>query len=188
MLKCHDMTSWHDVKVWRHGMKWHHHQWSTFQYILNFIFFLKRTNLDYKNPKTDSSQAVTSWHFHDVTSWRPKHWLFHHSTISGSRRDRAKIFFLFLRFFGWKKSMACRPNTWPWRVTLYVKVTWPFKWPFLSRDLYMLETWFCFCFHGLLGQESQWHVSQIRDLDAWPCTSRSRDLTSDLSYLGPYTC
>ena len=23
-----------------------------------------------------------------------------------------------------------------------------------------------FCFHGLLGQGSQWHVGQIRDLDA----------------------
>ena len=24
-----------------------------------------------------------------------------------------------------------------------------------------------FCFHGLLGQESQWHVDQLRGLDAF---------------------
>ena len=46
----------------------------------------------------------------------------------------------------------------------------------------MLETWIYFCFHGFLGQESQWHVGQIRVVDAWSCTTRSRDLTSDLSY------
>ena len=58
---------------------------------------------------------------------------------------------------------------------------------FISGPICMLETWIHFCFHGLLGQESQWNVSQIRDLDAWPCMSRSRDLTIDLFYLGTYT-
>ena len=50
-----------------------------------------------------------------------------------------------------------------------------------------LTRWKFFCFYGLLGQGSQWHVSQMRDFDAWPCTS-SDLTTSDLSYLGPYAC
>ena len=64
--------------------------------------------------------------------------------ISGPIHARDMIFFLFPWFLGSRKSKAWKPDTWLWRVTLYVKVTGPYKWPILSRALYMLETWFFF--------------------------------------------
>ena len=85
----HDMTSKCDVMAWNDIISFITSEAPSS--ISWFYFFLKRTNLDYKMV---SSQAVTSWHVHDAMSWRTKHWLFHHSTISGSRRDRAKIFFI----------------------------------------------------------------------------------------------
>ena len=85
-----------------------------------------------------SSQAATSWHPPDAMSWRLKHWLFPHSTISGRRRDRAKIF-SFLMFYESEKSMACRQDTWLWRVTLYIKV----KSNDLTNDLSYLVSYAC---------------------------------------------
>ena len=79
--------------------------------------------------------------------------------------------FMFPWIVGSRESMACNPDTWLWRVTLSVKVTWPYKISILSRALYMLKT--CFSgFHGSLGPGSQGHIGQIRVLDAWLCTSR----------------
>ena len=95
----HDLTSTGDIMAWNDIIT--SEVPSSISWIL--FIFLKRTNLDYKNPKMVSSQAVTSWHFHYVMSWRPKHWLFHHSTISGSRHDRAKIFLNFQGF--WVKEV-----------------------------------------------------------------------------------
>ena len=52
--------------------------------------------------------------------------------------------------------MACKPDTWLWRLTLHVKVTRTYKWPILSRALHMLETWFvCVCGGG--GCWILWH-------------------------------
>ena len=61
-------------------------------------------------------------------------------------------------------------------------VTYRISGPIHARDMNFV------CFHDFLDQGSQWYVNQIRGFDAWPCTPRSGDLTSDLSYLGPYTC
>ena len=120
------------------------------------------------------------------------------------------MFFWFPRFVGSRKSRSYRPDTCSWRVTLYVKVTWPYMWPIWPRALYMLEIWIVLfpwflwsrkwmawepnawfkrlasvrqghvtlqvtylisgpvhardmiCFHGFLGQGSQWHVNLIR--------------------------
>ena len=41
-----------------------------------------------------------------------------------------------------------------------LQVTYLISGPIHARDMNF------FCFHGFLGQESQWHVNQIRDLDA----------------------
>ena len=41
-----------------------------------------------------------------------------------------------------------------------LQVTYLISGPKHARDMNF------FCFHGLLGQGNQWHVSQIRDLDA----------------------
>ena len=71
-------------------------------------------------------------------------------------------------FVGSRKSMTCEPDTCPWRVTLYIKVTWPHRWSFSSRALCMLQKWICLCFHNFFGQGSEWHVSQMRNFDAWP--------------------
>ena len=64
--------------------------------------------------------------------------------ISGPIHARDMFLLLFPWFLGSRKSMACRPDTWPWHVTLYVKVMQPFKWPIFFWDLYMLETWIFF--------------------------------------------
>ena len=240
MLKCHDMTSWHDVKV--HVMARNDIITSSAPSSISWILFLflREPTLITKTPKWFQAKQwrhdITMTSCHDVLNTD------YFTTLLSLEVDVIEQrFFLFLRFFGSRKSMACRSDTWPWSVTLYVKVTWSFKWPILSQALYMLETWFflfpwfvgsrksmacrsdkwpwrvtlyvkftwsykwpilsqalymletwffCvfFCLHGLLAQGSQWHVGQIRDSDAWPRTLRSRDLTSDLSYLRPYTC
>ena len=69
-----------------------------------------------------------------------------------------------------------------WRVTLYVKVTWSYKWPILSRALYMLDTWF-FCFHCSLGQGNQCVMTYkvlaykvTRQGHVWPILSRALDM------------
>ena len=77
--------------------------------------------------------------------------------------------FLFLWFVGSRKSMACEPDAWLWRVTLHVKVTWPHKWPILSRALYMLETWIFVLFPWFVGSRKSMtcrlrYVALTRDL------------------------
>ena len=41
-----------------------------------------------------------------------------------------------------------------------LQVTYLISGPIHARDMIF------FCFHGFLGQGSQWHVNQIRDFDA----------------------
>ena len=116
----HDMTSECDVMVWNDIIT------SETPFSIYWILFsFLRTNLFTKTPKRSQDNS-------DVMAF-PWRRLFHHSTISGSRRDRAKFLFLFLSFSWSRKLMACRPNTWPLRVTLYVKLKWSYKWPILSR-------------------------------------------------------
>ena len=216
MLKCHDMTSWHEVKVWRHCMKWHHHHtsetpssisWISFFSQKNWLQLITKTPQNYKinpnkphkitktktprlqKPQKDfkpSSDVMTILWRHVMTSDVLN--TDHFTTLLSPEENvmnEAKIFFSFLRFFWSMKSMACRPDTWPWRVTVYVKVTWSYKWPsylISGPKLYMLETWIVF----------PWFVGSRKSMeckpDTWRCTSRSRDLTSDLFYLGPCTC
>ena len=57
--------------------------------------------------------------------------------------------------------------------------------PLLSPEVDVIEGRFFFI-SKFFCQGSQWNVNQIRSLDAWPCTSRSRDPTSDLSSLALY--
>ena len=84
----------------------------------------------------------------------------------------ATWFVSFPNFVGSTNSMGCETDTLPWRVTLYVKVTWPYKRPISSRDLYMLETWLCLF---------SWFVWSRKSIAFEPRTSKSCDLTTDLS-------
>ena len=95
-------------------------------------------------------------------------------------------FLLFLWFIGSRKSMACEPHTWSWRVTLYVKVTWPYKWPILTRDLsypdrdlYMLETWF-FLFPWFVGSKKS--MACARDSIPWRVTLCQGHVTLQVTY------
>ena len=86
--------------------------------------------------------------------------------ISGPIHARDMNFFCFHGFLGQESQWHVRARY----VTLTrdlvrqghvtLQVTYLISGPIHARDLIF------FCFHGLLGQESQWHVSQIRDLDA----------------------
>ena len=97
-------------------------------------------------------------------------------------------FFLFLRFLRSCNAMALSVTLYKPRVTLNFKVTRSYRWPLLSRALYMLERWFFFVSTVFSGRAMQWHYQWPRTNHAWPWTSRSRDLTGDLCYLGHYTC
>ena len=71
--------------------------------------------------------------------------------ISGTIHVRAMTFFLFLRFLGSSNSMALSVTLYKQRVTLNFKVTRPYRWPLLSRALYMLERWLFFLFLRFFG-------------------------------------
>ena len=64
----------------------------------------------------------------------------------------------------------------------WLQVTFP-----ISDSIHAGSIYFFFFLH-FLGQGMQRKNNQLRNFDAWHCTSRSRVVTSDLSYLWHYTC
>ena len=59
----------------------------------------------------------------------------------------------------------------------WLQVTFPISGSIHARSMIF------FCFLHAMGQEMQKNNNQLHNLNAWPCTSRSRVVTSDLSYL-----
>ena len=65
-------------------------------------------------------------------------------------------FFVFCRFLGSGMSQIYNSTQQLSRVTLYVKVTWPWAWPFLSPVPVKLELW-SFLFHWFSwGKDLKW--------------------------------
>ena len=52
-------------------------------------------------------------------------------------------------------------------MTLYVKVTWPWAWPFLTLVLVTLERWSFFCFAGFWGRGCLININPYYNYQAW---------------------
>ena len=132
MFKCHDMTSKWDVMAWNDII--------TSEHLPVYLeFFLKREpTLITKTPQRFLAKQwcydISMTSCHDILNTD------YFTTLLSPEIDvMEQSFFKFLRLFGSRKSMAYGPDTWPWRMTLYVKVTWSYKWPVSSWAVYMLE-------------------------------------------------
>ena len=109
-------------------------------------------------------------------------WLQETFPISGSIHARSMNFF-FVSCILWVKECTKITNN---SVTLtrdlvrqghaWLQVTFP-----ISGSIHGSMNFFCFL-HSM-GQGMQRNNNQLRNFYAWPCTSRSRVVTSDLSYL-----
>ena len=126
--------------------------------------------------------AVT-WHM----SWRQRSMTIDENTvvlplyvyhdIFWSIRDKAIRLVLFLTFSRSGNSKMLQLVTWPWRMTLKIKVKLPWNWPFITRLLIMVERWSWCRFQHFHGRRSRINQIKLRDLDGWPWKSRSNMCT-----------
>ena len=63
--------------------------------------------------------------------------------------------------------------TWPWRLTLKIKVKHTPTWPLLSLVVYMLQVWSWCRFRLSRGRGFQINQNKSHDLDLWPWELRS---------------
>ena len=165
------------VKVTR-GYKWPF--LSLVVYMLDRWFFFVSCILWARECKEITNKSVTLTR--DIVR-QGNAWLQVTIPISGSILARSMNFF-FVSCILWARE--CKEITTN-SVTLtrdivsqghaWLQVTFP-----ISGSIHAWSMIFFRFFH-LLGQGMQSNNNQLRNLDAWPCTSKSRVVTSDLSYL-----
>ena len=98
---------------------------------------------------------------HEIVSWRRN--VMASVTlvsITGSSADKSMVVFLFLTYFWSPKSYQHESILWHSRVSLYVKVTWPWRWLILSLVLVQISWWVFYCFQLTFGQPSHININK----------------------------